>query len=174
MFRSIRRRPRAAIIGIAACAVLAGVGVAVAHYIAVTKYVWEDGNGHCLKSRSEISDGHTDGGHVYGYSKVNGFAQKPYVPPYANSVDCAVGWVRDLRVKAELQKKQADGSFKYCNATGWKQVSQLTEVEITRYWNADCGAGYYRTRGYAQLLLNGVWVPNSGTWWNDTGTHYLH
>jgi hypothetical protein len=178
MFPAIRRRRGAVIAGIAVCVVAVGVGVAAAHYIRLERYVWEDGNGKCLKNRSEISDGNTSGGAIKGYSKVNAFAQKELGPGTFQD-DCAVGWERDLRVRAILQKQSSTGSFYDCVRsngtradTGWS-YRYSTEHQITKYWNADCGSGYYRTRGCTQLKINNAWQPTTDSGCIHTGKHWL-
>src|SRR5690348_1098404 len=121
MLRSIRRRPRAVIVCIAACAAVVGAGVAAAHYLRLERYVWENGAGKCLKNRSEISDGITSGGAIKGYSKVDAYPQKE-LGPGTVQFDCYVGWERDLRVRAILQKQSSTGAWSNCAGadTGWK------------------------------------------------------
>lgn len=146
----------------------ATAAAAWAHYVYDFKYVWEDGNGKCLKNRSEISDGSNEG----GYSKVNAFPQKEsYIWNGTgwSKVNCAVGWSRDLKVKTILQKRQSDGSWANCASTDWKYGNSVTELQQEKYWSSPCGSGYYRTKGLTYLELNGTWRGGA----NTTDPHYL-
>jgi hypothetical protein len=66
--------------------------------------------------------------------------------------------MRDLRVKAILQKQRSDGTWYDCVATAWK-TGYATELQIEKYWSANCMSGYYRTRGCTQLKFNNEWKP---------------
>jgi hypothetical protein len=145
---------------------LGAASVAFAHYLRGESYVWEDGNGHCLKARVEISDGRDQG----GFTKVNAFAQEDQeMPSPLDPVHCARGWQRQLKIRTKLLKRLSSGSWYVCRTTSWS-YGNSTELEQRRYWNAPCGDGYYRSRGEVYLKRNGKW---KGGGYTHRESHHL-
>ena len=158
-------RVRLLVIGVLALTGAGAASVAVAHYLRSEAYVWEDGNGHCLKARVEISDGRDQD----GYTKVNAFPREDQkMPPPFDDVACAREWHRELKVRTKLLKKGASG-WHVCRKTRWKRAN-ARQLEQEVYWEKPCGNGLYRARGIVYLKRNGKW---KGGGYTHRESHYL-
>jgi hypothetical protein len=156
-------------------ALFAAVGITVAsstaasaHYVYYGDLVWSNADSsRCLMNRSEVSHGSTGGGYFRGdamsRSELSAFP-----------TDCTVPWERNTGWLAEgmiawkwYVDPQGDGSWIVCDRTDIWYYNTEPSSDLMIYADAPagggCGAGWYGTGNYAQMLDNGEWHSLAAT-----------
>lgn len=186
MAKRCSRRRLALSLSIAAIVSLVIAGASAGHYVYGQGYVYKDSS-HCTWGRAEISHGSGGGSTKVSVAGVKVIADR-----------CVPWWIQaakfyasgNARVRHELWKRVANGSWSRCRTTAWKHSTYpigrnaftgiveaysgwpygpawVDEIDYGR--TPPCSTGTYGVTAYMQVLEGGTWRGDK----LDGGQHYL-
>lgn len=164
-------RRRFWIIGIVVSGIILGLAAApaLADFARAVDYSWEDGDGKCVETHSQIGDDSTHATFTHAFGKRESF-QIPRVP----RIHCFRSWPRSslkFRAATWLVKWEQD-EWSLCVSSDWSYNDEDSDnAAITSHYvgGLPCGPGYYANFGWGQTERNnefqGGWIFSGRRRW---------